>query len=218
MHAPAPAPRRPPLSTHGRERVVRLHAAPSVHVSEDRIVIFEGPEEKAAWLDSAASLDATTPEVRAVAKKFVDDVARSMPKTPRTSPAFLSALAHEVHHWVRDHLAYEHDPGGREEFADTATILTRGYDDCDGKCRAFVAIIRAIGAPLEARIRPIFDSTRDFVHVQAEVRWPGSEREKGASPGGWLLAECILKGVELGEDPEQAPRDASGRRILAGPG
>jgi hypothetical protein len=126
-------PHRPPLSTHGHTRVVKIHAAPHVHVSENRIVIFEGPEEKAAWLDAAASLDATTPEVQAIARSFVARVRATMPRTPVTAPAFLSMLAHEIHRFVRDKLAYERDPGGREEFADTTTA-TASVDRSSRSC------------------------------------------------------------------------------------
>lgn len=175
-----------------------------------RNVFFRGPEDKARWLDAAASEDATDPHLRAfAAKKFLYG--------SHTVPS-LAALARAIHHFVRDSIAYVQDFGGREEFADSVRILRREYDDCDGKARLFTALVRALGIPeLQARIRPVFKG-RDFVHVQSEVRYPGSEHDRAAMQHGWLLAELIIKGVELGEDPLKAGvRDAAGHLVMAGP-
>lgn len=60
----------------------------------------------------------------------------------------------------------------------------------------------------------LFDRHGNFVHVQAEVRYPGSEHEPNAQPGGWLLAELILRGCALGQDPDTCPTFADGRRVL----
>jgi hypothetical protein len=54
-----------------------------------------------------------------------------------------------------------------------------------------------------------------FVHVQAEVRWPGSVRDPRADNDGWILAELILRGVELGQDPMAAPRGPDGKFVCA---
>ena len=174
-----------------------------------RHVIFKGPVEKAKWLDAGASEDATEPELRRwAAHRFLYDA--------RSQLFGLDRIAHAVHRFVRDRIAYVHDWGGKEEFADSRTILARAYDDCDGKARLFVAIIRALGIPeLQARIRPVFKG-RDFVHVQAEVKFPGSEHDPRSFDGGWLLAELIVEGVELGDDPKKG-RDASGHYVMAGP-
>ena len=134
--------------------------------------------------------------VRALARVFV----RRYPTPPE--------LARGLQRWVRDRVTYRRDrptmAGAMgEEFASAAEVLQRRTDDCDGKSRVFVALARACG--LEARIRPVFHGP-DFVHVQAECRYPGSEREPKAEPGGWLLAELIVDGVGLGDDPMRAPR------------
>jgi hypothetical protein len=183
---------------------------------------FETLDEKAAWIDAAASLDAH--------QRPVQDLARRMRLSWGPSA---EQIARGAHRWVRDNVRYVRDtakvpfwrpdPAG-EEFADSTTILRRGFDDCDGKARLFVALVRAVGIvgaagdqPIEARIRPVFTPAprRDFVHVQADARWPGSEKIDTSQPGGWLLAELILKDCPLGGDPDKMPRDASGRRVLA---
>lgn len=167
-----------------------------------RKIQFATLEEKARWLDANASLDADLSYVRQVAGRF----ARAF------NPNDHEALARSLHRFVRDGIRYVPDPG-EEEFADSETILKRGYDDCDGKSRLFVALCRAVG--LEARIVPVFKPHPDrFVHVQAEVRWKGSQAVRGAEPGGWLLAELILKNCALGQAPDSLPRAADGTRVL----
>lgn len=137
----------------------------------------------------------------------------------RSSSPYLR-LASRLHRWVRDAIAYVGDPpdaeGVRhEEFADTVTIVRRGYDDCDGKSRVLVALVRALGTPLQARIRPVWNVAREFVHVQVEMRWPGCAAMADAN--GWVLAEMILAGVDLGEDPMRKGRRSRGKWVLAGP-
>lgn len=178
----------------------------------DRVIAFKTLEEKANWLDAAASLDTLRRGIQDVARRFTRE------KDPELR-------TRQIHRFVRDRIHYEHDyrvstgqPG--EEFADSETILRRGYDDCDGKARLFVALMRAaeIVAPLqtEARIRAVFTKhPLAFVHVQAEVRFPGSLRVQNATPDGWVLAEMILKGCELGQNPDDVPRGPRGERILA---
>ncbi len=168
---------------------------------------------------------------QAIARKVRDTEAEVSPATiaarlaqqPRGRDmqiAPLGILCERLQRWVRDVIAYVRDWGGREEFADTRTVIRRGYDDCDGKSRAFVALVRGLHiAGLKARIRPII-RRRDleFVHVQAEVHFPGSERDSRSFDGGWLLAELILSGVDLGEDPTKVgKKDAGGQYVLAGP-
>jgi hypothetical protein len=130
-----------------------------------------------------------------------------------------------MHRFVRDKIHYEKDfqvsRGARgEEFADSETTVRRGYGDCDDKARLFVALMRAaeITKPMgtQARIRAVFRKhPLDFVHVQAEVRFPGSKRTRTADDDGWILAELILKGCELGQNPDEMPRGPKGERILA---
>ena len=133
-----------------------------------------------------------------------------------------------IQRWVRDNIRYIYDfritQGTRgEEFADTPSTIRRGYGDCDDKSRVFVALVRAAERirPLgvQARIRPVFKRhPLEFVHVQAETRWWGSEIHPEAMPGGWLLCELILAGGEIGQDPDTLPRNSSGQRMIAGQG
>ena len=180
--------------------------------SSDRVLEFKSLEQKARWLDAAASLDSL--------RRGVQDVARRFLEIPDAE-----ARTRAIHRWVRDHIHYEQDYRvsqgmAGEEFADTETVLERGYDDCDGKSRAFVALVRAAEMlrPLgvQARIRDVFmRHPFSFVHVQVEVKWPRSELAERAGPGGWLLAEMILKNAEIGDDPDQVPRGPHGERLLA---
>lgn len=177
-----------------------------------RRVSFASPTQKARWLDAACSLDAADPRVRALSRRFVES-AKQRAKAPTP---WQQVFAEDVFRFVRDSIDYRRDPGGREQFADAATILFRtGADDCDGKARTFVALIRAGGPTVEARIRPVMNERGDFVHVQAETRWPGSKNDPRTQANGWILAELILRDVALGQDPDTAPRDAHGKRVLA---
>ena len=75
-------------------------------------------------------------------------------------------------------------------------------------------ILKPLGT--QARIRAVFRKhPLDFVHVQAEVRFPGSKRTTSADADGWVLTELILKGCELGQNPDDMPRGPRGERILA---
>jgi transglutaminase-like putative cysteine protease len=180
--------------------------------SSVRVLTFTTLREKAAWLDASASLDALRGGIQDFVRRFLDT------RDPETR-------ARQIQRWVRDHIHYEHDyrviehlPG--EEFADSETVLERGYDDCDGKARLFVALVRAaeILRPLglAARIRPVFRKhPLDFVHVQAEVLFHGSKVFPNAEPDGWIITELILKGCELGQNPDDCPRGPHGERLLA---
>lgn len=168
-------------------------------MSETRIVTWSSPEKKSRWLDAAAAADALHPEVRALARQLETTAGRD---------PLRFTLA--VHGYCRDAIRYRRDPGGREQFADAPTIIRRGFDDCDGKARLFVALIRAAKIPgLIARIVPVHDKPtgQRFIHVQAEARFPGSEAHPLADPEGWILAEMTLEGVRLGEGGEAARID-----------
>jgi hypothetical protein len=191
---------------------------------------FDSLTAKANWLDAAASLDALRAEVQTQAKRFL-------------GYGNAEARTRAIQRWVRDNIKYQYDfrvsqsmPG--EEFADTSSAISRGFGDCDDKARVFVALVRAVemvrGArtrasqgvsehPLRdpqkpevyARIRPVFTRMPEqFVHVQAEVKWPRSELHENAMPGGWLLAELIVKGCEIGQDPDTVPRLPDGQRAI----
>jgi hypothetical protein len=169
-------------------------------------------EEKANWLDGAASLDAMRYGIQRIAARFCTM------KNPE-------ARCRAIQRWVRDSIHYMHDwrvsQGERgEEFADAETTIERAYGDCDDKARLFVALIRAaeIVRPMGTlgRIRPVFrPHPFEFVHVQAEVRWPLSQLAPNAMGGGWLLSELILAGCEIGQNPDEVPRGPNGQRLLA---
>lgn len=167
-----------------------------------RPVTYENLVEKANWLDAAASLDARHPDVRELAARFAK----------ARGPNDRQGLANDLHRFVRDSITYVYGPS-HQEFADSATILSRGWDNCAGKSRLFCALCRAI--ELDCRIVPNFAHPDEFNHVQAQVRWPGSEADPRAEAGGWLRAELIAKGVPLGSGPEVAQRDRNGRIVLS---
>lgn len=153
---------------------------------------FKDAWEKARYLDGCARLEALQSVVCGLIGRLG-----------------LLSLPHPVravrwHQWVRDNIQYVRDPGLREELADCATILTRRppRDDCDGKCRVLVA--GALAAGLDARIRPVFPAPNDFRHVQADLRWPGSNQYPNADADGWVPAEVCLDGVPLGFGAERA--------------
>jgi transglutaminase-like putative cysteine protease len=163
-----------------------------------RPMTFANLWDKARWLDAAASLDARHPGVREIAIRFQKARGASNP----------SSIARDLHAFCRDSISYCYGPS-HQEFADTWTILNRpggACDNCAGKARCFVALCRAI--ELDARIVPNFRNPNDFNHVQAQVRWPGSEQDRYAEAGGWLRVELIIQGVPLGAGPESGTRIA----------
>lgn len=178
-----------------------------------RVLTFKTLDAKAKWLDAAASLDALRGEVQRQAKRFL-----LIPDA--------EARTRAIQRFVRDKVKYQYDfrvsqglPG--EEFADTSTTLERGFGDCDDKGRAFVALVRAAEMlkPLgtKGRIRPVFAKMPEdrFTHVQAEAGWPGSTHHENAmGPEGWLLAELIVKGCEIGQDPDTVPKVNGQRQIV----
>jgi transglutaminase-like putative cysteine protease len=169
-----------------------------------RLLRFRSGWEKARYLDGAARFDTLNPWVRAVARRLRG-------RTP-------GETAENIHRFIRDRVRYVRDPIGasgrhEEEFADTQTVLQRGFDDCDGKARAFVALALCNG--LEARIRPVFPRPGSFEHVQAEVRWPSSAWDRRAGRDGWIMSELTLAGVELGQGAESGRRDAAGHLVTS---
>jgi transglutaminase-like putative cysteine protease len=166
---------------------------------------FKSLEDKARWLDAAARLDAHHPEIRELAIRYQKAYGANNPR----------AVATAIHAFCRDAIAYCYGPSG-QEFADSWTILNRpggACDNCAGKSRVFVALCTAI--EIQARILPNFKSPDEFNHVQAQVRWPGSDKEPLAEAGGWLRAELIVRGVPLGQGPQAGQRDASGKLQLS---
>ena len=164
-----------------------------------RRILFRDHQDKAAWIDGAAWIDARCLVVRRTAH----DIAGS--GTAATT------AARRIVQWVRDHIQYERDMWRdgtpAERIADSATMLVERREDCDGKARLVVALVRALDDPqLLARIRACMDAEGAFTHAQAEVSADG-----GAS---WTLAETIVEGVLFGQSPHLGARDELGRLVI----
>lgn len=145
---------------------------------------FRSLAEKAQWMDAAASLDARDPVVAQLARILV--IGASDPRE----------RAQRLHRFVRDRVWYSRDPHGIEMTPDARYILETGTEDCDGKARLLVALVRALRDPrLDARLRSVWKGGA-FTHAQAEIR---------CGNGPWTLAELIVRGVELGAAPDDAP-------------
>lgn len=160
-----------------------------------RTIIFPDAITKAQWMQGAAFADASRPEVIAWSRYVCGEDFQSSP----------IRCAMKLQTWVRDAIEWVQDPDHVETLEDSATTLRRGWNDCDGKARLFVAMARAAG--VDAELRPIFDDLdtsdpEDFIHVQARVRVPGSDRVPYAEPGGWIIVEVTLADVPLGAGAE----------------
>lgn len=143
--------------------------------------LFDSLAEKAQWMDGAAALDALDPHVQSVARCIVAGADGAEQRAER------------LHKWVRDRIWYSSDPWGVERTPDARVTLEEGTEDCDGKARTLVALVRALHDPmLHARIRSVWGPDGAFFHVQAEIR---------IGRGPWRVAELVVRGVELGERP-----------------
>ena len=167
--------------------------------SAPRLVAFDD-EEKAKRLDAAASMDAANIAVRqlaaavAGAKSSPEEAATRVLRFCQTRIAYAGDTARTAAATAK----YGPEPGV-EELADTMTIVRRGFDDCDGKARVCVALLRSRG--IEARIRPV-RQVGQFTHVQAEARWPGSDRHPlSQDDEGWIMLEPTAREALLGEGP-----------------
>lgn len=123
-------------------------------------------------------------------------------------------IVREIFRWVRDGIRFQRDPGQREEFASAATILNRGWDDCDGKIKLAVSLMRSLG--IDADVQPVWNQEGFLSHVQLRVRFPGSEHIRG-SKAGWLYGEITIRGAELTQNPMAiASRPETGKLPLSG--
>jgi transglutaminase-like putative cysteine protease len=153
-----------------------------------RELIFPTARAKAAWLAGWVIEGAELPKTRALARRFV---ARFRLPGERAAA---------IHDWIARSIIYVQDPGGEEQFADADVVLTREMGDCDDKAGLFVAL--CLAARLDARLRPVFDTDGEFTHVQAVVRWSGSQRHAAANRDGWIVSEEIVPGAQLGDGAE----------------
>lgn len=169
-------------------------------ITTRRTLDFPSGLAKARYLDFWARVEKYAAPIQRLAPRFM------------TLP--LERRADAIHAHVRDSIGYQRDPNRQEELADAGAILSRTYDDCDGKSRVFVSLCLACG--LDARIMPVYRGA-NFSHVQAQVRWPGSCSDARADADGWILAELILRGTPLGSGVETLRRDERGAPLYAGP-
>src|SRR3974390_404803 len=82
---------------------------------------FSSLEEKASYLDGAASLDARHPKVRELAARIAH----------ARGPNDQRGIATDIHRFVQNSVGYVYGPSF-QELADSATILDRGFDNCAG--------------------------------------------------------------------------------------
>lgn len=168
------------------------------------ILSFPSEKAKAQWLEAQTLTDWQEPVVKRLAAQLYWESIRLCGQ--RSSADFDLTLARTIHNWVRDNIRYVKDvrsDGTRgEQFASPTIVIGRGYDDCDGKSRAVVALVKAcrnyFASPLDARLLCSF-SGGTFVHVQSEILVNGE----------WLLSDAIVAGFELGDTVDQH-RDAAG--------
>jgi transglutaminase-like putative cysteine protease len=167
--------------------------------------------EKAALLDVGGSLDSGLPQVRALAAAVCgagSDPAEAVRRALR--------FAQTAIRYVRDTLRTPEDVkiAGKstetDEFAASPQILKRRYGDCDDKARVLLAILRA--RRIESRVHPVFE-VREFVHVQLECRYPGSENHPLAQDNGWLRLDPTAREALVGEAPPDTER-RTGRLLV----
>lgn len=153
-----------------------------------RRIRFVKQADKARWLDAAARLDATDPRIYEAAMDW-GGIGSDREVAERLFAA------------IRDRIRYAPDEaqGARQEvLADSATVIGRGWDDCDGKARALVALALARGIP--ARIVACWLG-REFAHVAAELRIAGR----------WIHADPTLRRAALGQSWREVPKERDGR-------
>ena len=172
-----------------------------------RCITFDDWFAKAQYLDGVAWVDARIlPKVREVSRRIAAPYGA-------ISPEKYPAIASDLYRLVKDRVVYVSDPAS-EEFSDAQQTLEQGFGDCDDKVRCFVALCRCL--KLEAHVRPVMRAG-EFTHVQAQVRWPGSDRlvrpgsaARGVPPtlmaeDGWITAELILRDGRLGDEVQDVP-------------
>lgn len=170
---------------------------------------FEDEQQKADWVASRALHDARIPAVGRLARQLVYQTRATVEQLPASSrPSLESAYCDAAHVWVRDSIRYVRDwtagAGYGEQLAPPDVVLARGWDDCDGKARLVAGLVNAAqiecSLSCEARILPVWQGGH-FVHVQALVRYPGSDAHPKALDAGWLVSDPIVCGARLGDQP-----------------
>jgi hypothetical protein len=142
----------------------------TVHIKERT---FATNREKAAYMLDRSIADAQLPAVQHWANVF-----RQLPVDERPGAIFRFVQ------WAID---YVRDPG-QEVLEDAATVLLRGYGDCDAKSRTFVALCVASGIPARGLPVRLDDG---FPHIAAEVYVGGQ----------WQKADPTILNSAIGQVP-----------------
>lgn len=157
---------------------------------------FADLRAEARYLAGKAREEASDPRIAAIAARV-----RRLPPAER---------AEALYAFVRWSVAFKDDEDG-EEFDSAAVTLLKGEDDCDGSATLLLSLLLAAG--LEARLRAVLYPDGEHMHLQVETRWPGSAADPRSQPGGWILADTVLEGVELGQGAEAGTVDGAGNYI-----
>ncbi len=134
---------------------------------------FATNREKAAFMLEQSQADSHLPAVQHWASIF-----RQVPVEERPAAIFRFVQ------WAID---YVRDPG-QEVLEDAATVLLRGYGDCDAKSRTFVALCLASGIPARGLPVRVDDG---FPHIAAEVFVGGQ----------WQKADPTILNSAIGQVP-----------------
>ena len=181
-----------------------------------RRVLFRTWQDKANFLDGRAWVDARLPYVRAWARRV------AMAHDPND----FEGIARDLFEYVQHKIKYVSDPAS-EEFSDAEQTMRQGFGDCDDKAELLVALLRSASSSFEAHIRPVLNDV-GFAHVQVVMRFPrsylltamrsfpgGARPDFVANPGGWIVAEVILRDAQLGDDIQDVPRARDGSLPLS---
>lgn len=134
---------------------------------------FATNREKAGYMLDRSIADARLPAVQHWANIF-----RQRPVDERPGA---------IYRFVQWSIDYVRDPG-QEVLEDAATVLLRGYGDCDAKSRLFVALCLASG--IAARGLPVRVDD-GFPHIAAEVFIGGQ----------WQKADPTILNSVIGQIP-----------------
>jgi len=137
---------------------------------------FGTNREKAAYMLEQSIADSQLPAVQHWANIFC-----RVPVDERPGAIFRFVQ------WAID---YVRDPG-QEVLEDAATVLLRGYGDCDAKSRTFVALCNACGIPARGLPVRVDDG---FPHIAAEVFIGGQ----------WQKADPTILNSAIGQVPAAA--------------
>lgn len=169
--------------------------------------VWASPKAKADHLQELAAGDSREPEVRAVAAKIWADAERKAKLAagrgvmPQNGAVEWWAIR-DIYELTTNAVRYVSDTGG-EVWAHTMEVLRSRADDCDGKARAFVALVKALPKRTPRRVLtdawvvPHFDAAGQFVHVSAAARIGMSDP---------IEVELTVPGLPFGAKPPRGWR------------